>query len=81
MMVVPPGVGSNGLAAVGTLPLLPLPEGKQEVTPFECGGHLRREALLEVPFPAGIVGIVPFAILVWREIGRLCALKSWTAWR
>jgi len=59
MMVVPPCVGSNGLAAVGTLPLLLLPESKQEVTPFECGGHLRREALLEVPFPAGIVGIGP----------------------
>jgi hypothetical protein len=59
MMVVPPCVGSNGRAAVGTLPLLPLPEGKQEVTPFEGGSHLCRLTLPEVQLPAGIIGIGP----------------------
>ena len=59
MMVVPPRDGGNGLAAVGTSPTLTLPEGKQEVTPFECGSHLRGEALLEVQFPSGIIRIRP----------------------
>ena len=87
MMVVPPCVGSNGLAAVGTLPLLLLPESKQEVTPFECGGHLRREALLEVQCPAGIVGIGPvrnFGMARDRETVRFeeldgLVLSAWAA--
>src|SRR5215471_16430065 len=59
MMVVPPCEGSDGLSTVGAAPTLALPEGEQEVAPFERGGHRRRLALLEVQCPAGIVGIGP----------------------
>src|SRR5262249_17219540 len=59
MMVVPSRDGGDRLSTVGTPTTLPLPEGEQEVAPFERGSHLSGEALLEVQFPAGIVGIGP----------------------
>lgn len=85
MMVVPPCDGSNGFSTVGTFPTLALPEGKQEIPPFERGGHGRGLALLEVQFPAGIVGIGPvrnFGMARDRETVRFeeldgLALSSW----
>ena len=59
MMVVPSRRGGDRFPTVGTFPPLALPEGQQEIPPFERGGHRCRLALLEVPFPAGIVGIGP----------------------
>lgn len=58
-MVVPPCRGGDRFPAVGTPPTLLLPKGEQEVAPFEGGGHLRGEALLEGQFPPGIIRIRP----------------------
>src|SRR3954451_14715107 len=59
MRIVPSRRGGDRFPAVETLPPLLLPEGEQEVAPFEGGGHLRDEALLEVQFPPGIIRIGP----------------------
>ena len=59
MMVVPPRARSDDLSTVGTLPPLALPEGEQEIASSEGGCYLNRLALLEVQFPAGIIGIGP----------------------
>jgi hypothetical protein len=62
-------------------PTLLLPEGQQEIPPFERGGHLCRLALLEVQFPAGIIGIGPvrdFGMARDRETVRLKELDGLT---
>ena len=85
MMVVPPSDGSDGLTAVRTSPTLLLPEGQQEIPSFEGGGHLCRLALLEVQFPARVIGIGPvrdFGMARDRETVRFeeldgLALAGW----
>src|SRR5262245_58551060 len=85
MMVVPPGDGSDSLTAVRTSSLLLLPEGKQRIPSFECGGHLNGETLLEIQFPTGVVGIGPVRnfgmardreTVRFEELGGL-ALPGW----
>jgi len=64
MMVMPARYGGNRLPAVGTPTTLALPQGEQEVAPCERGDHLGGEALLEIQFPPGVIGIGPVRNLV-----------------
>ena len=52
-------LGDPNSATPGTPPALALPQKEQDFASPEGGHHLRGEALLEIQFPPGIVGIGP----------------------
>ena len=75
-MVVPSRYGGDRVPTVGTPPGLALPQGEQGFASSEGGGHLGGEALLEIRFPPGIVGIGPVRDFGMASDGETVRLKE-----